>query len=56
MFDYIRFFLFMVVGLSLWQLVFTSFTPLEIISLSILTTFFKWVYEITWERKLQNDD
>ncbi|WP_089650970.1 hypothetical protein [Halobacillus aidingensis] len=55
-FSYVRFFLFMSVGLSLWQLWFSSFNPVETVAFSFFMTFFKWLYEVTWERKTDGAD
>ncbi len=51
MLRYFWFFLFMVGGLSLWQVLFLTFAPLDIMGISLFATFFKWLYEVTWERK-----
>ncbi|MGR9050587.1 hypothetical protein ACQ4XT_18290 [Halobacillus faecis] len=55
MVNYLKFFLFMIVGLSLWQMLFTSFNPVEILAFSFFTTFFKWLFEATWDRKTDRD-
>ncbi len=55
---YFRFFLFMIVGISLWKELFSSFNEsiVDIIVFSICATFFKWLIEVTWERKPGNTD
>lgn len=54
--SYFRFFLFMIAGFSLWQVLFSSLNPVEIIGFSFFATFFKWLYEVTWERKADGTD
>ncbi|WP_431803162.1 hypothetical protein [Halobacillus andaensis] len=49
--SYFKFFLFMIVGFSVWQVLFTSFSPVDVVGVSLFATFFKWLYEVVWERK-----
>lgn len=48
----------MIVGLSLWKVLFSSFNEsiVDIIVFSICATFFKWLIEVTWERKPGNTE
>ncbi|SFL92823.1 hypothetical protein SAMN04488054_10886 [Salibacterium qingdaonense] len=53
MLSYFKFFLFMIAGLSLFQVLFSWFnqTIIYIIGVSLITTFFKWLFERVIERK-----
>lgn len=51
MLGYIRFFFFMIIGLLLWNALFSSNNQLtiEIIGISFFSTLFKWLYEEFFE-------
>ncbi|WP_406944270.1 hypothetical protein ACJA3J_12990 [Halobacillus sp. SY10] len=51
MISYIKFFFCMIVGLLLWNVLFSTDnqTLVDIIGISFFTTFFKWLYEVSFE-------
>ncbi|MFD2706669.1 hypothetical protein [Salibacterium lacus] len=58
MLSYFKFFLFMIAGLSLWQVLFSSFDQpiIDIIGISCFAAFFKWLFERVVERKSNSSE